>query len=101
MHDCNNDILAFHNERVTLSQELRTQMRDHRNANRKRLKDRLKEDGFALPKKFIKQGSYAMLTMVQDDDNDYDIDDGVYFAEEDLKDKDGNPLSASAVRQRV
>jgi hypothetical protein len=101
MYDCNDDVLAFHNEKVTLSQPLRTAMRDRRNANRKRLKDRLKENDFPLPQEFIKQGSYAMLTMVQDDDNDYDIDDGVYFAEEDLKDKDGNPLSAEATRQFV
>lgn len=101
MYDCNDDVLAFHNEKVTLSQPLRTAMRDRRNANRKRLKDRLKEKGLPLPQEFIKQGSYAMLSMVQDDDNDYDIDDGVYFAEEDLKDKDGNPLSPKATREFV
>src|SRR5437867_10634672 len=101
MYDCNDDVLAFHNEKVTLSQPLRTAMRDRRNANRKRLKDRLKEKKLPLPQEFIKQGSYAMLSMVQDDDNDYDIDDGVYFAEDDLKDKDGNPLSPSATRQLV
>jgi hypothetical protein len=101
MYDCNDDVLAFHNEKVTLSQPLRTAMRDRRNANRKRLKDRLKEKGYPLPQEFIKQGSYAMLTMVQDSDNDYDIDDGVYFAEQDLKDKDDNPLSPEATRQRV
>jgi hypothetical protein len=76
-------------------------MRDRRNANRKRLKKRLKEKNRALPEEFIKQGSYAMLAMVQDDDNDYDIDDGVYFAEEDLKDEKGNPLSPSATREMV
>ena len=101
MYDCNDDVLAFHNDEVTLPQPLRTAMRDRRNANRKRLKDRLKEKSFPLPQEFIKQGSYAMLSMVQDEDNDYDIDDGVYFAEEDLKDKDGNPLSPKATRQFV
>jgi hypothetical protein len=101
MYDCNDGVLAFHNEKVTLPQPLRTAMRDRRNANRKRLKDRLKEKGLPLPQEFIKQGSYAMLSMVQDDDNDYDIDDGVYFAEEDLKGKDGNALSPKATRQFV
>src|SRR5438093_852570 len=43
MYDCHDDVLAFHNEKVTLSQPQRTEMRDRRNANRKRLKDRLKE----------------------------------------------------------
>jgi hypothetical protein len=101
MYDCNDDVLAFHNDKVTLTQPLRTAMRDRRNANRKRLKDRLKESSLPLPQQFIKQGSYAMLSMVQDDDNDYDIDDGVYFAEEDLKDGDGNPFSPEATRQLV
>jgi hypothetical protein len=99
--DCNKDVLAFHDDRVTLTQSLRTQMRDHRNANRKRLKDRLKEKGHPQPCEFIKQGSYAMLTMVQDPDNDYDIDDGVYFAEADLKDSAGAPLSPKATRELV
>ena len=101
MYDSNNDVLAFRNEEVTLLQPQRTAMRDRRNANRKRLKNRLKDTNFPLPQEFIKQGSYAMLTMVQDDDNDYDIDDGVYFAEEGLNDKDGKPLSPSVVRQRI
>ena len=101
MYNCHNDVLAFHNENVTLPQPLRTAMRDRRNANRKRLKDRLTAAKFPLPQVFIKQGSYAMLTMVQDKDNDYDIDDGVYFAENDLKDEDRCPLSPSATRKLV
>src|SRR3989442_6269567 len=101
MYDCHDDVLAFHNEKVTLSQSQRTAMRDRRNAIRKRLKDRFKEKKLPLRVEFIKQGSYAMLSMVQDDDNDYDIDDGVYFAQEVLKDKHGNPLSPSATRQMV
>ena len=36
------------------------------------------------PIEFVKQGSYAMKTMVQDPDNDYDIDDGVYFEKDKL-----------------
>jgi hypothetical protein len=98
MYDCTKDVLAFHDAEVTLTQPLRTQMRDHRNANRKRLKDRLREKGYPRPEEFIKQGSYAMLTMVQDADNDYDIDDGVYFGETDLKDDAGEPLGASLRR---
>jgi len=62
---------------------------------------RLEADGDPVPQKFIKQGSYAMRTMVQDPDNDYDIDDGVYFRQEDLKDDDGNDMSPQAVRKMV
>ena len=101
MYDCSKNVLAFHDEKVTLLQAQRTEMRDRRNSNRQRLKKRLKEQQKPTPEEFIKQGSYAMLTMVQDLDNDYDIDDGVYFAEKTLKDKDGNALSPLQVREMV
>src|SRR5260221_12321575 len=98
MFDCHDDVLAYHNEETTLPQAERTAMRDRRNANRDRLKARLKEKGKALPKEFIKQGSYAMLTMVQDPDNDYDIDDGVYFSEVSLRDGAGVAMTPKQVR---
>src|ERR1039458_5785997 len=101
MYDCAKDVLAFHDENVTLKQDERTAMRDRRNANRDRMKKDLKDNGKPLPEKFIKQGSYAMLTMVQDSDNDYDIDDGIYFGETDLKDDAGEPLSPKAAKERV
>lgn len=101
MHDCAKDVLAYHNDEVTLPQAQRTAMRDRRNANRQRLKKRLKEDEKPVPDQFIKQGSYAMLTMVQDPDNDYDIDDGVYFTQESLKDGDGNHMAPKTAREMV
>lgn len=101
MHNCAKDILAFHDEKVTLKQEERTAMRDRRDANRERLKKNLKDKGKPLPETFIKQGSYAMLTMVQDPDNDYDIDDGVYFSKESLKDANGKDMAPRDARQMV
>jgi hypothetical protein len=101
MFDCGNDLISFHNENVTLSQDERAAMRDHRNANRDRLKKNLKEKTKPSPTDFIKQGSYAMLTMVQEPDNDYDIDDGVYFNKADLKDKSGNDMTPKDVRQMI
>jgi|CXWL01.1.fsa_nt_gi hypothetical protein len=101
MSKCANDVLAFHNDEVTLPQPDRTAMRDRRDANRERLKTRLKSDGKSTPQEFIKQGSYAMLTMVQDPDNDYDIDDGVYFSQTALKRDDGSDMSTGDVKQMV
>ena len=101
MYDCAKDVLAYHNDEVTLLRHQRTEMRDRRDANRDRLGTRLKSDGKPLPGEFIKQGSYAMLTMVQEPDNDYDIDDGIYFMQASLKDKDGNNMSPSDARQMV
>jgi hypothetical protein len=101
MFDCSNDVVAYHNKEVTLSQVERTAMRDRRNANRNRLETRLADSDRPVPDKFIKQGSYAMLTMVHDPDNDYDIDDGVYFAQEVLVDEKGNDMEPAAVREMV
>lgn len=101
MKDCSKDVLAYHGDEVTLPQSERTNMRDRRNANRERLKTRLKAKDKPLPQEFIKQGSYAMMTMVQDANNDYDIDDGVYFTQEALKGPNGGNMAAKDARQMV
>lgn len=101
MKDCSKDLLGYHDDNVTLPQSERTNMRDRRNANRERLKVRLKGKENPLPQEFIKQGSYAMLTMVQDANNDYDIDDGVYFTQNSLKGPNGGDKTARDARQMV
>ena len=79
MFDCSDDVLAHHDEEVTLPQAERTAMRNRRDANRDRLKKGLKNAAKPAPREFVSQGSYAMKTMTQHPENDYDIDDGVYF----------------------
>jgi len=101
MFNCTNDVLAYHDDKVTLPQSERTAMRNRRNSNRERLKKRLSDDGQPSPDKFIKQGSYAMLTMVQDSENDYDIDDGCYFTQASLRDSDGYDMNPEAAREMV
>ena len=101
MYDCAKEIVGYHDEMVTLSRSQRSEMRNCRNANRDRLISRLSSDNLELPEKFIKQGSYAMLTMVKEPDNDYDIDDGVYFSQTVLKDEEGFDLSPYDVRLMV
>lgn len=101
MYNCTDDVLAFHDNEVTLPQTDRTAMRDRRDANRKRLVGRLEDTDKSVPEAFIKQGSYAMLTMVQDPDNDYDIDDGVYFNQESLKDNNGDAISPRKIKETI
>lgn len=101
MFDCDDDVVTYHDDKVTLPQAERNAMRERRDANRERLKSRLKEQGKPIPKEFIKQGSYAMHTMVQDPDKDYDIDDGVYFSQASLRDKNGADMTPQAVRKMV
>lgn len=101
MFDCVKDVLAYHDDQVTLPQSERNVMRDRRNANRDRLKKGLKEKKDPAPREFYKQGSYAMKTMVQDDETAYDIDDGVYFDKDALKGPNGGEKSALDARNMV
>lgn len=86
MTNCHSDLLAFHDEKITLPKKERDEMRRRRDANRERLKRGLRRDDHAQPFQIRSQGSYAMWTMVQQPDKDYDIDDGVYFRIDDLPD---------------
>lgn len=101
MYNCHDDIIAYHNSKVTLPEAERTEMRDRRNTNRQRLKDGLKRDGEPVPIGCHSQGSYAMRTMVQHPAKDYDIDDGVYFRKEDLKGPRGGDRSPADVKEIV
>ncbi len=101
MVDCSKDVLAYHDDEVSLPQAERTAMRDRRNANRNRVKDGLEKKKKPKPTEFCTQGSYAMKTMVQDANKSYDIDDGVYFEKADLKGDRGGEMSALDVRQMV
>ncbi|MDD2610204.1 MAG: hypothetical protein PHX60_11060 [Giesbergeria sp.] len=99
--DCDSEMTNFHRDNVTLSNKQQGEMRTHRDAGRTRLENGLNEAKKPQPKEVRSQGSYQMRTMVQDDDNDYDIDDGAYFASNDLKDEAGVALTPKAARQRV
>ena len=101
MHNCSKDITAFHKDKVTLSLDEQNTMRDRRDANRTRLELRLSEKKLPAVEDFIKQGSYAMKTMVQEESNDYDIDDGVYFTQESLRGPNGGDKTALDSRKMV
>ena len=101
MFDCSKDIIAHHDEKVTLPQSERTAMRERRDANRERLKRGLRNAGKPAPREFVSQGSYGMKTMTQHPESDYDIDDGVYFDKEAFVGIRGAEMSALQARQFV
>ena len=101
MHNCTDDILANHDERVTLPQADRTTMKERRDANRDRLKKGLDAKAKPAPREFKSQGSYAMKTMVQHQTKAYDIDDGVYFDKELLVGDRGAEMTGLQARQMV
>lgn len=97
MFDCSSEIQKFHDEEVTLPEEVRKKLRKHRKANQDRLTARLKENEDPVPFDFVQQGSYAMHIMTQHPDNDYDIDDGALFRRDDL----GKSKSPQSAKQMV
>ena len=101
MIDCAKDSRAYHNQEVTLPKTQQDKMRDRRNANRNRLRRGLDKAENPAPSEFVSQGSYAMKTMTRDPDNDYDIDDGVYFRKEDLVGERGAEMTSLQARQMV
>lgn len=101
MYDCHDDLIAYHNERVTLLKPEQDEMRDRRNTNRRRLKDGLESDDEPTPTTNQSQGSYSMQTMTQHPEKDYDIDDGVYFSKDDLVGPKGGDRSPREVKEMV
>ena len=101
MKDCHDDMKAFQKAKVLLREADRTDMRTRRNANRERLDTGLKRDEQPVVHDKVVQGSYAMRTMIQNKDNGYDIDDGVYFLKSALVGPRGADRSAAAVKEMV
>lgn len=101
MHNCSDDVVCYHEDEVTLPQSERSAMSDRRNANRDRLVAGLEKAEKPTPIEFKSQGSYAMRTMTQHNENAYDIDDGVYFEKTDLVGARGAEMTPLQVRQMV
>lgn len=78
MADCHDLFQKFHGEIVLLPSKKKF-LREARDSLRKRIKDYFNNKREEVPPKFWNQGSYAMATIVNPLDGEYDIDDGVYL----------------------
>jgi len=101
MYDSQDLIEGFHDGHVFMNSGQLEQLRSNRNANRDRVKAGLEKNDNPAPKRFVRQGSYAMRTIVQHPDNDYDIDDGIAFKKEDLVSAQGVDKSPLDARKMV
>lgn len=101
MISCSADMKAFHDDRVALPTAQQEKMRSHRDTNREVLKTGLAKGQRPTYEECVTQGSYAMRTMVQDPDNDFDIDDGVYFKRSALTSASGVEKSPRDTRVMV
>ena len=95
MYNAHKELFTFYDEYVRLDRDTQSKLTGYRDTNIERLEDGLEELGYAVPIRTCGQGSYAMFTMVQHADNDYDIDTAVIFDRDDL------PASPLKARQRV
>lgn len=91
MYDCSKEFLKFYRKKVVLPATEQNQLREKRKLNVKRLKEGLLEYNEEKKKEYKIaedriQGSMAMHTTVQNDKNDYDIDVGIVFEANNLKD---------------
>lgn len=101
MKNCSDDIIKYHNAEVSLGSNQQSDMRDRRSANRKRLASGLAKMERKGPSEHVVQGSYAMKTMVQHPDNNYDIDDGAAFLPEQLKTATGLEMTSRQAKELV
>jgi len=101
IYDSSVEMTKYHNEKVRLPKEEQDKLRGYRDTNLERLEKGLEKNSDPAYKKDIPQGSYAMHTLNQHPDNDYDIDVGIIFDREDLKGSQGGDKTALATRQMV
>lgn len=106
MFDYSVRIESFRKEKVRLPSNFEQKLLAHRTSNRDRLIHRLPEKikGVTLGESSFKpQGSFAMRTVIQTKfrDEEYDIDDGVVLWKRQLVNKEGEPLTAVSVKEKV
>jgi hypothetical protein len=101
MINCSSEIIGFYKKHVRLSKDQVGKLAEYRATNKSRVENGLKNAENPLPDRHINQGSYAMRTINQHPENDYDIDVGVVFKKDDLKGAQGADKSALDARKMV
>ena len=101
MFDLHDAMNQFYRDYVRLDSDERKELAGYRDTNLERLKsglDKLGEEHdttYAYYQYYRNQGSYAMFTLNQHPDNEYDIDIAIVFKKDDL------PSSALNARKRI
>jgi len=99
--DCSEQVAGFERAAVRMSKDDRADIFGKAKINRDRLKSGLERNGSPKAIGSRTQGSYAMRTMIQHDRGNYDVDDGVYFKRDSLKNDQGEDKSPEDVRKMV
>jgi hypothetical protein len=78
MADCHDVFQKFY-EAIRLDKSKKDNLESGKKALREKIRKHFKENKKVTPPKFYTQGSYAMGTIINPVDGEYDIDDGVYL----------------------
>ncbi|WP_022668998.1 cyclic GMP-AMP synthase DncV-like nucleotidyltransferase [Desulfospira joergensenii] len=101
MFNCSSEITEFYNKHARLAKAQVDDLAGYRAKNITRLEKGLEKNEDPIPTRHINQGSYAMRTINQHPDNDYDIDIGVIFNKDDLVGRQGADKTALSTRKMV
>jgi hypothetical protein len=101
MIDCHDDILTFYKKNVRLDTFSRDSLKTARDTCSNNVKSGLARNGDPAPVSFQVQGSFAMETVVQHENNEYDIDYGIVFTKESLVGQRGADKTPRVARQMV
>jgi hypothetical protein len=99
--DCNEQVKGFERAEVRMSKDDRADIFGKAKINRDRMRSGLERNGSPKAIGSRTQGSYAMKTMIQHDRGDYDVDDGVYFKRDSLKNDQGEEKNPEDAGQMV
>jgi hypothetical protein len=94
MANVNKQLLAFFKSEVALTNATKSDMRNRRRSCEERLERGLERNKKPNVDRYVKQGSYAMHTMVQSNFITSDIDNGVVFHEDKLVGERGGKFTA-------
>lgn len=94
MANVNKQLLAFFKSEVALTNATKSDMRNRRRSCEERLERGLERNKKPKVDRYVKQGSYAMHTMVQSNSITSDIDNGVVFHEDKLVGERGGRFTA-------
>jgi hypothetical protein len=94
MANVNKQLLGYFKSEVALTEKTKSDMRNRRHSCEERLERGLERNKEPKVDRFVKQGSYAMHTMVQSNSITSDIDNGVVFHEDKLVGDRGGKFSA-------
>lgn len=101
MYNLDATLRKFYSLKVTIPTSVRQTLSKARKDNEERLERNLAKAAKPNVKRHIRQGGYAMKTVVQQPGNAYDIDNGAMFTYASLAGPNGGAMSAPDARSMV